>query len=109
MNEPIEMQASSGNVFADLGLPNPDEMLVKAELMRQIGQIVEQRTLTESQTAKLLATDAAEVAALLKGRIAEFSTERLFYFLNALDRDVEISVKPKSRTHPSARTTVVQG
>jgi len=85
----------SGNVFADLGLPNPEERLVKAQLAHAISTIINSRRLTQSQAAKVLGTDQAKVSALMHGRLAGFSIERLLRFLVALDRDVTISVHPK--------------
>lgn len=107
MNQESDIQVSSSNVFADLNLHNPDEMLIKAELVRQIGEIIDKQKLTQIETAELLGIDRPKVSALLRGKIAGFSLERLFRFLNALDRDVEIVVKSKSKTRKSARVKVV--
>ena len=107
MTQESDIQVSSGNVFADLNLHNPDEMLIKAELVRQIGEIIDKQKLTQIETAELLGTDRAKVSALLRGKITDFSLERLFRFLNALDRDVEIVVKSKPKTRKEARIKVV--
>lgn len=107
MTQESDIQVSSGNVFADLNLHNPDEMLIKAELVRQIGEIVDKQKLTQIETAELLGIDQPKVSALLRGKITGFSLERLFRFLNALDRDVEIAVKSKPKTRKSARVKVV--
>ena len=82
MTEEIKVQESSGNVFADLGLPNSDEMLVKAELVSKIGEIIETRNLTQMDAAEILGIDQPKVSALIRGKLAGFSTERLFRFLN---------------------------
>ena len=108
MTEEIKVQVSSGNVFADLGLPNPEEMLVKAELASKIGEIIETRSLTQMDAAEILGIDQPKVSALIRGRLAGFSTERLFRFLNALGSDVEISVKPKPEYRTAAITTVIE-
>jgi predicted XRE-type DNA-binding protein len=105
MIENIELTTSSGNVFADLGLPNPDEMLVKAELARKISNAITARHITQAQAAELLGIDQPKVSALMRGRLTGFSLERMFRFLNTLGIDVEITVKPKSRD--DARITVV--
>ena len=105
MSQEIVVQASSGNVFADLGLDNSDELLVKAELARRIGSIINQQQMTQVEAAELLGIDQPKVSALINGKLSGFSTIRLFRFLNALGRDVEIVVKPKSRS--DARTRVV--
>jgi predicted XRE-type DNA-binding protein len=91
------IQESSGNVFADLGIPNPEQYLAKAELAVQILKIVRRRRLTQTVTAKLLGITQPKVSALLNGRLDGFSSDRLFRFLNALGCDVRIIV---SRPHP---------
>src|SRR3954463_5779833 len=88
------VEASSGNVFADLGLKNPEELLAKAELVQRISDIIAERKLTQAKAAKLLGIDQPKVSALLRGKLEGFSIDRLFRFLNALGRDVEISVRP---------------
>jgi len=105
MTENIEITTSSGNVFADLGLPNPDEMLVKAELARKISNAITARHITQAEAAELLGIDQPKVSALMRGRLTGFSLERMFKFLNAFEIDVEIRVKPKS--NHNARITVV--
>lgn len=98
---------SSGNVFADLGLPDPEERLAKAELARQIENIIKKERLTQDKAAKLLGLSQPKVSALLHGKLAGFSMERLFKFLIALDQDIEIRIKSKpSRIKRKARTTV---
>lgn len=103
----VDYTASSGNVFADLEIAEPEEARVKAELARQIGGIIGERRLTQAQSADLLGIDQPKVSALLRGRLSGFSTERLFKFLNALDRDVQIVItaKPQSRAHAGIRVT----
>jgi predicted XRE-type DNA-binding protein len=101
------VQASSGNVFADLGLENSDELLVKAELARKISNIIIQQDMTQAEAAELLEIDQPKVSALINGKLSGFSTVRLFRFLNALGRDVEIVVKTKLKSCSQARTRVV--
>src|SRR5262249_28961209 len=81
---PIPMEPSSGNVFADLGLENPEELLAKAALVQRIADIIAERKLTQAGAAKLLGIDQPKVSALLRGKLDGFSTDRLFRFLNAL-------------------------
>ena len=107
MNQEISVQASSGNVFADLGLENSDELLVKAELARKISDIITKQQLTQTEAAKILGIDQPKVSALTNGKLSAFSTVRLFRFLNALGRDVEIVVKTKPKSRPQAQTRVV--
>ena len=108
MTQKSNIQVSSGNVFADLNLHNPDKMLIKAELVRQIGEIINKQNLTQIETTELLGIDQPKVSALLRGKITDFSLERLFRFLNALDRDVEIVVKSKPKTRKEAQIKVVE-
>ena len=96
----------SGNVFADLGLPDADELLTKAHLVRRIAEIIKGRHLTQAQAAELLDTTQPIVSNLMCGRISGFSLERLVRFLNALDRDVEIVVKRKPRRRSRAQVRV---
>lgn len=105
--EKIPVTRSSGNVFADLGLPNPEERLAKAQLALEISRILKQRKLTQQAAAKLMGIDQPKVSHLLHGRLAGFSTERLMGFLTALGRDVEIVVRTPPRRRRQGRLRVV--
>ncbi len=98
---------SSGNVFADLEIPNSDEMLAKAELAQKIADIVRRRRLTQVQAAAVLGVDQPKVSALIRGCLSGFSIERLLRFLLLLGTDVAITLRPRQRLHSrrSARTT----
>ena len=96
---------SSGNVFADLGFENPDEMLLKAELVRQISKAIKEKGFNQYQAAEVLGIDQPKVSALLRGRFSGYSLERLFKYLNALDKDLEIVVKPKTQEISTTRVT----
>jgi predicted XRE-type DNA-binding protein len=87
----------SGNVFKDLGLKNPEELLAKAKLAARIVQILEERTLSQTQAAKLLGIDQPKVSLIYRGRLDDFSVERLMRFLTALHRDIRIVVGAKPR------------
>jgi predicted XRE-type DNA-binding protein len=93
----------SGNVFADLELPNADEMLAKAELAIKITSILRCRRLTQTQAARTLGVDQPKVSALVRGRLAGFSIERLLRFLLLLGTDVSITIKPHSRVRSKSR------
>ena len=95
----IPVTRGSGNVFADLGMSNPEERLAKAQLASLIDDVIRERALTQQDAATLMGIDQPKVSHLLRGRLSGFSTQRLFDFLNALGRDVEIVVRaaPKSR------------
>jgi predicted XRE-type DNA-binding protein len=108
MAEKIKVQVGSDNIFADLGLPNPEEHLAKAELASRIGEAIRQRRLTQAAAAELLGIDQPKVSRLLRGYLTNFSTERLMHFLTLLGQDVEIVVKPAPRSRRQGRVRVVQ-
>src|SRR5919201_3404264 len=87
----------SGNVFADPALKNPEELLAKAELVQRICDIIAERKLTQVRAAEVLGIDQPKVSALMRGKLSGFSIDRLFRFLNALGRYVEIVIRPASR------------
>ncbi len=89
-----DYSASTGNVFADLNLPNPEERLAKAELVHKIATLIAKRDLTQSQAAKVLGIDQPKISALLRGRFSGFSIERLLRLLLLLGHDVKITVQP---------------
>lgn len=104
-----EVEASSGNVFADLEVPDAEETLAKAELAGRICAILAARKLTQAKAAALLGVDQPKVSALMRGKLDGFSTDRLFRFLNALGQDVEIVIRPRRRDQGRASTRVVMG
>ena len=89
----------SGNVFADLGLPNPEQELLKARLTLQIYKIVKARSLTQAQVGEVLGIKQPHVSALMRNRAENFSVGRLMTFLIALGQDIEITVKPTRKAH----------
>ncbi|HEY1686398.1 MAG TPA: helix-turn-helix transcriptional regulator [Tepidisphaeraceae bacterium] len=91
----------SGNVFKDLGFANAEEHLAKAEIASKIYTLIEKSKMSQAQAAKILAVDPARVSNLMRGRLAEFSMERLFQFLNKLGQDIEVSIRPKREQHAS--------
>ena len=93
----LEQESSSGNVFADLGLADAEEHLIKAGLVVKIGRIIRQRELTQAAAAQFMGIDQPKVSAMLAGHFRGYSVERLMRFLVALGHDVEIVVRPKKR------------
>lgn len=87
----------SGNVFADLGFPNPEEHQTKAKLVSQITDILKKRRMTQAAAAKLFGIDQPKVSAMLNGRFRGFSVYRLMSFIAALGRDVEIVTRKTNR------------
>jgi len=90
-----ESTPSSGNVFADLNLPQADDLLAKAELTSKIIAEIQRRRLTQNQAAAILGIDQPKVSVLRQGKLSGFSIERLMRFLLLLGRDIEITVKRK--------------
>ena len=97
---------SRGNVFEDLGRPRPAEALAKAELARKITALIAKSGLTQAGAADVLKIDQPKVSALVRGRLAGFSLDRLVRFLVLLGSDVEIVVKPRARSPRQARVLV---
>ncbi len=96
----IHVTKGSGNVFRDLDLPDADILQAKADLVHRISVLIAQRGLTQMRAAELLGITQPKISALLRGRLQGFSMDRLVRFLNALDQDIKISVRPKSKARP---------
>jgi predicted XRE-type DNA-binding protein len=103
----IAVTESSGNVFADIGLPEPVEELTKAQLASHIRHVISQRRLTQLAAASVMGIDQPKVSALLNGRLANFSSDRLMRLLTTLGQDVEITVKAKPRHRAHGRIRVI--
>lgn len=106
MKKVIEHEISSGNVFADLNLPNPNELFIKAGIVSRINDIIDQKKLSEKAAAKLFAIDALKMQNLRAGKLAKLSLIELFNFLNVLDQDVIINIKPKVKSQKKANTRI---
>jgi predicted XRE-type DNA-binding protein len=102
----IEMQDASAHIFADLGRPAAEEHYVKAQLVFQIQQIMKARKLRQTAAAALMGITQPDVSNLLRGRFRGYSIERMLSFLQALDQDIEIVVKPKACKEKAARIIV---
>jgi predicted XRE-type DNA-binding protein len=89
----------SGNVFADLGLPNPEQELLKAQLTLQIHAILEDSGMTQVGIAKILGVRQPQVSLLMRNRAGSFSVGRLMEFLTALRQDIEVTVRPTRKEH----------
>lgn len=103
----IPVYASSGNLFADLGRPDAEEALVRVRLAQQIAETIERLGINQTEAATLIGLDQPKVSALVRGRLAGFSTDRLLRCLTLLGQDVDIVVRDKSSEHPQARVSVV--
>ncbi len=98
--------ASSGNVFADIGLPRAEEKLTQVRLAVAINQTIKTRRLSQARAARVLGVNQPKISALANYRLEGFSVERLMRFLNALGRDVEIVVHNKPKSRKSGRLLV---
>src|SRR5271157_5541014 len=95
-------ETGSRNVFKDIGIPNAEEHLVKAQLVFKIDSIMKERRLKQVEAAKLFGVRQPDVSKMLRGEFRQFSVERLLRFLVALNQDVQIEVKPHHNTRNAA-------
>jgi predicted XRE-type DNA-binding protein len=105
-DEQIEFVESSGDIFADLGLPNPEERMAKAELAREVRKIIASRELTQAQAGAALGIAQPNVSDLMRGKLARFSVEKMLEFLTALGRDITIVVTEGDTTEDHGEITV---
>ena len=104
MPRKIQVEEGSGNVFADLGLPNPEEALAKAEIARQVNRILAERGLNQVQAGALLNIAQPRVSDLSRGRLGKFSLEKLLQFARLTGIDVEIRMRPSRKPGLTVRT-----
>jgi predicted XRE-type DNA-binding protein len=98
---------SSGNVFADMGFADADERLAKAELAHHLVMLIKDARLSQNEAADRLGIDQPKVSALLRGKLKDFSTERLIRFITLMNHDVVISIRdPQKKSRPSVRVLV---
>lgn len=102
-----QIEVSSGNVFADLGLENSEELLLKAKLATKIAQLIEKKSLTQAQTAERIGLDQPKVSRLLRGQLSGFSVDRLFAILNRLGHSVEVRISAVERSPEKSHTRVL--
>lgn len=105
MSERVKFVRGSGNVFADIGLPNPEEHLLKAELVSKLDDIIRGKKLTQTAAGRMLGVGQPDLSKILRGHFQDVSVERLLRFLAALDQKVEIVVTPMSK-RKAGRVTV---
>lgn len=99
---------SSGNIFKDLGFPNPDEELAKVKLASKINRLIEDKGFTQKQAANFLGIGRSKMTELRNGRVGKFSIDVLFSFLGKLDYQIEIRVSPKSKSNPGETINVAE-
>lgn len=104
--EHIDYEVGSDNIFADLGLDNAEELKTKTLLLIEIRRIVKRKKLKQAEIAELLGIPQPKVSKLLKEKASGFSTDRLMRFLNALDQDVNITIRPKPKYRAHAHIAI---
>jgi predicted XRE-type DNA-binding protein len=101
------IEKSSGNVFADIGFANDQEMLVKANLALKISEIIAQRRLTQIEAAEVLGIPQPKLSKLLRGQFHGVSETKMLECLNKLGRDIQIVIRKANRDKRVGRTSVV--
>src|SRR6266481_8731575 len=107
MKRKIKVEVASGNIFADLGLPDADNHFLKAQIVSEIYRLTNERKLTQAQAGKRMGISQPEVSRMFKGHFREYSIDRLMGFLTSFDRDVEIVVKPHRKAGKAGRIKFV--
>jgi len=100
------IEKSNGNVYADLGLTNAEEMLVKARLAAKISEIIKHRHLTQQEASGILGMSQSKISNMLRGNFRGISEAKMLECLNLLGRDIEIIVKKAPRSHETGHTSV---
>ena len=98
MNKKTKNNKPAGNIFEQLALPHPQRLLARAKVMLCISEIIRKRALTQKDAALLLGVPQSKISCLMNGKLNLFSLDTLFEFLRALDRSVEIVIKPNDGT-----------
>jgi predicted XRE-type DNA-binding protein len=98
-NSRTRVKEGSGNIFRDLGFPNPEREQLKARLTLEIYRLIKGRGLNQTEAGRILGIQQPHVSGLMRGNSGNFSVERLMDFLTSLGQDVEITVKPTRREH----------
>lgn len=106
MRKKVGHEVGSANIFADIGLPNAEQHLIKAQLVLKIDGLMKRQGLKQAETAKLFGVKQPDISKMLRGDFRQFSVERLMRFLVALGQDVEIVVKPHRRARDLAQLRV---
>ncbi|MBZ5634540.1 MAG: helix-turn-helix domain-containing protein [Acidobacteriia bacterium] len=104
----LRITEGSSNVFADIGLANPEQELLKARLTLQIYRTIKGRKLTQVQAGEVLGIKQPHVSSLMRGQSGAFSVERLMDFLTALGHDIEIAVTPSRKEHGKMSVSVAE-
>lgn len=106
-DEKIEVELGSGNVFADLELPNPEERQMKSLLAIQIRELLDQKGLTQTEAVRQTGLSDDGMAAVMRGRLSELTLDQLFRCLTRLGRSVEVRILTEPTTPEKAHLTMV--
>ena len=101
------VEAGSGNVFPDLGLPDPDERQIRVQLALRLNDLLQAEGLTQTAAAKRLGIAQPHVSELRRYKLSRFSSERLLHYITLLNRDVEIFIRPRAATDNSGAGAVM--
>jgi predicted XRE-type DNA-binding protein len=102
-----KIEASSGNVYADIGVSDPEAMFIKAQLVTKIDELIKHKGLTQMEAGELLGLPQPKVSALLRGQFRGISERRLMDCLTRLGSDVQVVVKPAPRSRHTGKLSVV--
>jgi len=102
-----KVQRASKNIFEDIGVAHPERVMARAQVMSRITEIIKERGLTQKRASQLLGIPQSKISCLMNGKLSMFSLDFLFELLNALDRDVEIIIRPKTKREKFATTHVI--
>jgi predicted XRE-type DNA-binding protein len=98
-----KIEVGSGNIFADLGLPDAEEMLLKSTIVIELRHLIKQRKLTQTAAAKLIGVGQADLSKILRGQFHGYSEAKLMRMLTAFDQDVEITTRPHRKSGKTGR------
>jgi predicted XRE-type DNA-binding protein len=96
--EPVAIEAGSGNIFADLGLPDAEETLLKSQVVIVLHRLIKARKLTQTAAAKLIGVSQGDLSHILRGQFRGWSVGRLMQMLTVFEQDVEITVRPHAKS-----------
>ena len=107
MSTKEKIHRGSGNVFEDIGVACSERVMARSQIMSRVADIIKERSLTQKEAAVLLNLPQSKISCLMNGKLSMFSLDHLFELLNALDSDVEIIIKPKTKEEKFATTHVL--
>jgi predicted XRE-type DNA-binding protein len=98
-----KVEVGSRNIFADLGLPDAEDMLLKSTIVIELRRLIAKRKLTQTAAAKLIGVSQADLSKILRGQFRGYSESRLMRMLTVFDQDVEITTRPHRRSGKAGR------